>query len=217
MTKKVSLAVLVLFVAGVIYAALYVRNHGFSARAEPAWYEKWLAGHARRIATPAGAKELKNPNAITDAGMSEAREHFVEHCSTCHGIDGRGKTVFGRNMYPKVPDMTDSQTQELTDGELFYIINNGVRFTGMPAFGSEDSPESIWDLVAFIRRLPQLSPEELKQLQTLAGEEMGQEAEEADGQKGEAKAHEEKAKPAPSKPKKTKPHTHEHGDHAHSD
>lgn len=86
-----------------------------------------------------------------------------------HAVDGRGLTTIGRNLYPKVPDMTDAETQQLTDGELFYIITNGVRFTGMPAWGDEDSPESIWALVAFLRRLPQLSPEELKRLQEMTG------------------------------------------------
>lgn len=169
MRFKITIAVLLLLLAGAVYLALYIHDHGFSAREKPSWLEAVLARHARRIATPAGAKELKSPKPVSEGGMVEAREHFVKHCSACHGLDGRGNTVFGRNMYPKVPDLTDSQTQQLTDGELFYIISNGVRFTGMPAFGGEDSPESIWALVAFIRRLPQLSPEELKLMQELAG------------------------------------------------
>jgi len=227
--KAVSLAVLLLFVAGIVYVAIYVRNHGFSAREEPTWYEKWLARNARRIATPSGAKELKNPNAVSEAGMSEAREHFVEHCSFCHAIDGRGNTTFGRNMYPKVPDMTDGETQGLADGELFYIINNGVRFTGMPAFGSEDSHESIWDLVALIRRLPQLSPEELKQMQELAGEESLEEAAERDAQGADEKSSQDKKvdekkdphagmpgmKKGTPKRKLAKPHSHDPGTKPH--
>ena len=71
-------------------------------------------------------------------------------------------------MYPKVPDLRDSETQKLTDGELYYIISNGVRFTGMPAFGGEDSPEEIWKLVLFIRRLPNLPPEELQEMEKMA-------------------------------------------------
>lgn len=162
------IAILLLFVAGAIAFFFWFRNHGFSARAEPSWIEARLARHARRIATPANAKETKNPFPATEVSMVEAREHFVEHCSMCHGIDGRGQTVIGRNLYPKVPPMTDADTQQLTDGELFYIISNGVRFTGMPAWGGEDSPESIWGLVAFIRRLPKLSPEEIKLMQEMA-------------------------------------------------
>lgn len=168
MKSKIMIAILLLFVAGAIAFFFWFRNHGFSARAEPSWIEARLARHARRIATPAHAKETKNPFPATDANLAEACEHFVEHCSTCHGIDGRGNTIIGRNLYPKAPPMTDANTQQLTDGELFYIISNGVRFTGMPAWGGEDSPESIWALVAFIRRLPKLSPEEIKLMQEIA-------------------------------------------------
>src|SRR5262249_7370363 len=105
---------------------------------------------------------LKNPSSPTEASLAEAHEQFVENCSICHGIDGRGDTLIGRNMYPQVPNLANAETQQLTDGELFYIISNGVRFTGMPAWGDENNPESTWALVTFIRRLPQLSPDELE-------------------------------------------------------
>jgi len=173
MKAKITIAVLLLMLAGVVSLVLWIHNHGFSAREKPSWLETVLARHARKIATPAGAKDLKNPPPLTEVSLAAAREHFVAHCSACHGLDGRGDTPIGRNLYPKVPDMTDAETQRLTDGELFYIISNGVRFTGMPAWGSEDDPKSIWELVAFIRRLPQLSPEELKLMQELASPSSG--------------------------------------------
>jgi mono/diheme cytochrome c family protein len=167
MKAKILIAVFLLLVVGAVAVFWWFRSHGFSARAEPSWIEKKLAQHARKIATPADAREMKNPFPETEARQTEAREHFVGHCSMCHGIDGRGQTIMGRNLYPKVPPMTDMGTQQLTDGELFYIISNGVRFTGMPAWGGEDSPESIWGLVAFIRRLPKLTPEEIKLMQEM--------------------------------------------------
>lgn len=170
MKRKTLIIILLVFVAGAVALYLWFRNHGFSAREEPSWVEARLARHARRIATPAGAKDLKNPVDLTEENLKEAREHFVEHCSLCHGVTGRGDTPLGRNLYPKAPDMTDADTQQLADGELFYIISNGIRFTGMPAWGGEDSPESIWGLVAFIRRLPQLSPDEINLLQEMAAD-----------------------------------------------
>ena len=100
-------------------------------------------------------------------------------------------------MYPKVPDLRDQETQKLTDGELYYIISNGVRFTGMPAFGGEDSPEEIWKLVLFIRRLPNLSPEELKRMQRMP---TGAGSEESTA--GEAPAH------THTHPPGTKPYKH---------
>ena len=198
--KTTVLVVILAALAGVISFVIWLSNHGFSAREKPSWIETALARQARGIATPAGAKEMKNSHPVTEASMAEAREHFVEHCSVCHGSTGRGETLYGRNLYPKVPDLTQADTQQLTDGELFYIISNGVRFTGMPAFGGEDSPESIWSLVSFIRRLPKLTPEEIKQLQEMAEGCKTEMDETKDGQ----------PEPAGSKEKRT-PNPHSHG------
>jgi mono/diheme cytochrome c family protein len=202
----ISISFIVAVVAVVIGGLLlYIRGHGFSAREEPSWMEKVMAENARKIATPADAKTLRNPRAEQSADMiAEADEHFVEHCSICHGIEGRGDTTIGRNLYPKVPDMTQSQTQELSDGELYYIIYNGIRLTGMPAWGSEDKPEAIWDLVSFIRRLPKLSPEELQHLQEAAreaGGELSEQAPEPEKKEGAEPTKERKAMPK---------HTHVH-------
>jgi mono/diheme cytochrome c family protein len=168
MKLKVVVVVLVLAAAAVGLLAFWIRSHGFSAREQPSRLEQFLAQNARRLAMPSGAKGLKNPEPVNEATLAEAREHYVAHCSVCHGLDGRGDTAFGRNMYPKVPDLTKPDTQRLADGELYYVVSNGVRFTGMPAFGGEDSPESIWHLVSFLRRLPQLPPEELKRMREMA-------------------------------------------------
>jgi mono/diheme cytochrome c family protein len=164
-------------------------------------------GAARKIATPADAKSLANPRQQQTAEMiAEADEHFVEHCSICHGIDGRGDTNIGRNLYPKVPDMSQQDTQQLSDGELYYIISNGIRLTGMPAWGSEDKPEAIWDLVSLIRRLPKLFPEELQRLQNAAREAGGELSEQAP--EDERKETQESSKERTAKPKHT--HTHKH-------
>jgi len=196
-----TLVVIGLIIGGLIY---YARGHGFSAREQPTWMERTMARNARKIATPPGAKNLANPRGQQSTEMmAEAGEHFVEHCGVCHGIDGRADTVIGRNLYPKVPDMSAPDTQQLSDGELYYIISNGVRLTGMPAWGSEDKPEAIWDLVSLIRRLPQLSPEELKRLQEAARNAGGELSEQA----GEP---EDKESGEPSKEKAKPKHTHTH-------
>ena len=93
----------------------------------------------------------------------EARLHFADHCATCHGNDGSGDTMIGRGLYPKPPDLRGSQTQKLSDGEIFWTIENGVRLTGMPAFGGgseHGGTDDSWKLVHFIRHLPALTAEE---------------------------------------------------------
>ncbi len=178
MGKRITwLVILIALVVSVGYVLMKIRQHGFSALEKPSRLEEFFARHARKIATPSGARELTNPYPATPENLASARKHFAEHCASCHGFDGRGDTVIGRNLYPKAPDMTDAQTQRLSDGELYYVIHNGVRFTGMPAWGGEDSPEEIWKLVTFLRHLPQITPEEIRQMQEAA--KVGGHAEEA--------------------------------------
>ncbi len=168
MRRKTTFLLAVMALGGLAYLAVAVSRYGFSAREKPSRFEQFLARHARKIATPAGAKELKNPHAVTPESMAAARAHWVDHCATCHALNGNGNSVLGRNLYPPAADMRQAYVQDLTDGELYYIISNGVRFTGMPAWGGEHSPEETWQLVSFLRRLPMLSPEELKEMEELA-------------------------------------------------
>ncbi len=157
--------VLLLLAGGAILAAAsYWFSRGFSARDEPAATEAFIARRLRRLATPRKARDLVNPVAASPEVTSRAMAHFADHCSSCHGNDGRGATLIGRGLYPKPPDMSEAGTQELSDGEIYYIIENGVRFTGMPAFGEEagnDHNGESWELVQFIRHLPAMTEEEL--------------------------------------------------------
>jgi mono/diheme cytochrome c family protein len=150
-----------------VWFAWTLKTRGFSAREKPSRFESFVARHARSLATPTDAKKMKNPMSPTPLDIAEGRDHFADHCAICHANDGGGKTEMGRNMYPPAPDMRE-KTQQLTDGELFYIIKNGIRFTGMPGWGGED--EDNWKLVLFIRHLPQLSPKELELMKEINGQ-----------------------------------------------
>ena len=110
-----------------------------------------------------------------------ARAHFADHCASCHANNGSGDTPIGRCLYPKAPDLRLPDTQKLSDGELVFIIHHGIRFTGMPAWGTgtlEDDLDS-WKLVHFIRRLPHLTPAELEEMQALNPKSPHQREEEA--------------------------------------
>lgn len=150
-------------------ACVYVRGHGFDARAEPGAFEKAIATRLRRAALPREARDRRSPLEQTEETFREGLAHFADHCAVCHNNDGSGDTVFGKGMYPKPPDMRGAATQSLTDGELFYIIEHGVPLTGMPGFGTgtADGELGTWQLVQFIRRLPRLTPEELEQMADL--------------------------------------------------
>ena len=143
----------------------FVTRHGFSAREKPSALETVLARHARRVATPSDAKALRNPVSATPLSLAEARDHFADHCAICHANDGSGKTLINEGLYPPAPDLRLAPTQELTDGELFYIVKNGIRFTGMPGWGGND--EDNWKLVLFLRHLPALSPQEIELMEEI--------------------------------------------------
>jgi mono/diheme cytochrome c family protein len=157
----VALVVLAVPVAcGAIVAILLVRS-GLSARPEPSRLETALARTMRSLAGRS-LRGLHNPVPDTTEVIAEGRAHFADHCSQCHANDGSGQTEMGRHLYPRAPDMRASTTQDLSDGELFGIIENGVRLTGMPAWGdgSEESHAESWKLVRFIRHLPHLTDQE---------------------------------------------------------
>jgi len=141
---------------------------GWSARAKPTPPERWLARAARHAAISRDAKTLVNPVANTPAVLAEARAHWADHCAVCHANDGSGEVPMGEHMYPPAPDMRAPLTQDLSDGELFSIIQNGVRLTGMPAWGGAHSNgEDSWKLVHFIRHLPRLTIEEKMEMEKL--------------------------------------------------
>jgi len=141
-------------------AAALLLHDGVSASATPTKAEAFLARNARLLAMPSNARAMVNPMQPTVENLRDARLHFADHCAICHGNDGSGATMLGRGMYPKPPDLRLAQTQKLSDGALFWIIEHGVRFTGMPAFASHGDTDDSWKLVLFLRHLPQLSPEE---------------------------------------------------------
>jgi cytochrome c5 len=127
--------------------------------------EELVARGARRLSTPARVRALTNPVRPTPEAMHGAMAHWADHCATCHANDGSGETPIGKNLYPKAPDMRLAETQDLTDGELYAIIENGIRLTGMPAWGTgEVSNQESWALVHFIRQLPKLTPADLEQM-----------------------------------------------------
>jgi len=141
-------------------AAALLLHDGVSASATPTSAEAFLARHARLLAMPSNARAMTNPLQPTTENLRAARLHFADHCAICHGNDGGGQTMLGRGMYPKPPDLRQANTQKLSDGEIFWIIEHGIRFTGMPAFGVHGSSDDSWKLVLFIRHLPQLTAEE---------------------------------------------------------
>jgi len=176
-----SLASVVALVLAV-WVLLPVRR-GFSTVDPPSLVERWLALAARQFAFPPEANRLVNPIPNTVEAIAEGRAHWADHCASCHANNGSGETLMGRHLYPPAPDMRLAATQRKSDGELFYLIQNGVRLTGMPGWAATAHESDSWKLVRFIRHLPQLSPQEeieMSELNPKSPDEIREEQEERD-------------------------------------
>ena len=150
----------------------YVRSTGLRSQATPGALETRIARAVRSTAIPSGEKARGNPLANSREAANEGLQHFARYCALCHGNDGTGqKTPLGNGLFPKPSNLRSDLTQQLTDGELFYIIENGVRFTGMPAFGTgvrtEAGNRQTWQLVTFVRRLPTITAAEIGWMESL--------------------------------------------------
>jgi mono/diheme cytochrome c family protein len=166
--KVLAACVAAAIIAGAIAMASIIR-HGLSARGEATLVETVIARSVRHFATPASMRNAQNPVPLNAQSLAEGRAHWADHCATCHGNDGSGQTEIGRGLYPKTPDMRQPRTQNLSDGELFSIIRNGVRLTGMPAWGDPagHDDEENWKLVHFIRHLPKVTAEEAEEMEKM--------------------------------------------------
>jgi mono/diheme cytochrome c family protein len=165
MQEAIVVVIIAIAVAVSAWGYWFLTAHGFSAREQPSAFDNVLAMNLRRLATPPEAKNLKSPIPATPENIAEARDHFADHCAICHGNDGIGKTQIGSGLYPPPPDLRQARTQNLGDGEVFYIIKNGIRFTGMPGWSHED--DENWKLVLFIRHLPHLTEQEIESMRKI--------------------------------------------------
>lgn len=161
MTRKqltIGFSVSVALVVVIAWLWLKLGTGGFSTRATPSPVEQLAAATARKLAMPEHARDLRNPVPYSIEALEQAQAHWADHCAFCHANDGSGNTDVGRNLYPKPPDMRAPPTQSLSDGELYFTINRGIRLTGMPAWGKPgDDDEDSWKLVYFIRHLPKMT------------------------------------------------------------
>jgi mono/diheme cytochrome c family protein len=154
----VAIAALVAFVG--------VRGRGISARRDPWPGEAQITRAAWRFMIPRESRDAANPVADSPAVITEGLRHFADHCASCHANDGSGDTPLGRRTFPPAPDLRATRTQSLTDGELFYAIEQGIPWTAMAAWGNgtPDGERDSWALVRFIRHLPKISPAELAEM-----------------------------------------------------
>ena len=161
-------ALVLLVLGGCAVYAVRIMHSGFSTRTAPSSAEARMAITMRDASVPARYKAMKNPVSITPEAVHEGMAHYADHCAVCHSNNGSGESMLGKMMYPRPPNLAGEETQSMTDGEIYYPIQYGIRLSGMPAFGDPvDNDEDTWKLVAFIRHLPKLTREEEQEMARL--------------------------------------------------
>jgi mono/diheme cytochrome c family protein len=145
--------VLGLIIAGIVGALLlpsFLRHRGDL----PA--ERMMAEVAKEMTISREAASVQAPKDLTDRRtLNQGREAYTGACASCHGATGDGKGLFGQALYPDATNLLERDTQEKTDGQLFWIIKNGLSFGGMPAFADLYPDDTIWSMVGYIRALSQ--------------------------------------------------------------
>jgi mono/diheme cytochrome c family protein len=123
--------------------------------------EQSISAHSRGTIVPS----LNNPK-LVETGF----KNYHEMCRLCHGATGYSRTEIAKGLYPAPPELaSEDVVKRRSDGEIYWVIKNGIKMTGMPAFGPTHSEDELLGIVAFLKRLSNLKPEEYKAMVKAAG------------------------------------------------
>jgi mono/diheme cytochrome c family protein len=160
--------VLLTFIVPLVVMALGLMD--MSASAKPGLLEKIFAPWAFTQSMEKRAPDTKNPFANDPSALASGIAHYRENCVVCHGAPNVKPAELAAGLNPPVPDLDTDDAQSLSDGQLFWIIKNGIRMTGMPAFGETHSDQEIWHIVTFVRHLPEITDVEREKLKPAASD-----------------------------------------------
>jgi mono/diheme cytochrome c family protein len=163
---KIFVGILIGFAIFLVAGLLIMATGAFDVAAvsPPSKMEKKIANFVLKRSVARRAPRIANPMAASPEVWRSGLSHYKENCVVCHGAPGVDESEFGQGLNPPAPDLTLPAIQKMSDGELFWIVSNGIRMTGMPAFSPTHKPEEVWKIVSFVRHLPELTDEEQKAL-----------------------------------------------------
>jgi mono/diheme cytochrome c family protein len=153
--RKKSVVWLLLIAAILLVAVCaFVSTFSISAMDPPGRLETVMVTKAKRWLVSRNARGPLPPAPLsTPANVATGEMIFMGDCISCHGTDGRKPTDIGRSMYPRAPSLDSDAVQKWSDAELFWIIQHGIRLSGMPGFGKIHNDDQIWQLVQYVRSL----------------------------------------------------------------
>ena len=120
---------------------------------------EWVLHWTMRHSVARHAQGVPQTDLTGDTAIRAGSEEYAAMCAGCHGAPGRMRSAAGKGLHPLPPDLAVS-AGEWRPEELFWIVKNGIKMTGMPAFGRTHDDKTIWDIVAFVKALPNMSPDQ---------------------------------------------------------
>lgn len=155
----VILTIVVLAAAGLVY--IYSGLYNVSAAGPEGELQEWVLSTSMDKAVKRHAKSIPVPDLGDSAQIALGYFHFSEMCVGCHGGPGIEPSEVGKGLNPQAPDLS-KVVREWNDAELYWIMKNGIKMTGMPSFGKTHSEEALWAMVAFVKKLPEMTPEQYR-------------------------------------------------------
>lgn len=147
----IAVVVILILIGGAAYGLV---TFDFGALPNPGGTETSIISSLRESYIRRGARNLPaSPIANNAAAVSQGRTLYSKQCAECHGADGREPSPIGASMYPRVPSLSSPDTQAMSDKEIFWVIKNGIRFSGMPGFANINSDPQMWQLTYYLRSL----------------------------------------------------------------
>jgi mono/diheme cytochrome c family protein len=145
----------------------------------PSGFTKWVLSTTMEQSIKSRAGDIEVPDLSSEEMIREGAEHYMRMCRGCHGSPGRDRSEMAKGLEPIPPHLYEKEEiEEWSPAEQFWITKHGIMMTGMPAWGTTHSDEKIWNIVAFLRKLPEMSPEQYQQLsEEIRAEREGSQAE----------------------------------------
>ena len=159
------------FLAGIVFTLIVLMAGGywymkkgyvnFNADQEPSFLDKHLGMAAVDASTDRRAPDVKNPVSPTEENLVAGAQLYLNHCAGCHGVPSNRESQFSKSFYPPAPGFF-SDMPDMADNQNFYIIEHGIRWTGMPGWNQTLSDGQVWQLVTFLANMEKLPPAALK-------------------------------------------------------
>jgi mono/diheme cytochrome c family protein len=160
MLRGFLVGVLATIVVAAVCGYIALRNGLVPANAdgEPGWLEIWAANTSLDATLDREAPKGPNPVALTDDNLAAGVELYGRHCAICHGTaqGGASASAVAKGLYPQPPQLATDGVEDDPEGFSFWKIKHGIRWTGMPSWGTSLSDEQIWTLALFLKHMDKL-------------------------------------------------------------